>query len=242
MEASKNNLLDFLREPQQLILPDNQSFYVCTDEIREGFWNNIVRLATDVTADEYHLGLFLILEKGLFCTYEIPKMILIDGHQRLVTVHLFLTVLAKVVGDGHNGNIELSGKYVYDNYFTNNSLNKEDDSNELYYKMVLTSVDNKVYRRLVEGNDHLPLPSLHPMVATYRFFEKAIRESDIALSDIYKALQKITVLPISTDRCYSNPQFIYETVMEAKLTRERSKLLLKWLSGLLSVSCIPKQG
>jgi hypothetical protein len=78
------------------------------------------------------------------------------------------------------------------------------------------------------------------MVMTFRFFEKAITESGISVADIYKGIGKITVVDISTDRCYENPQFIYDTLMESKLTLEQAKLLLKWLSGLLSVSCIPE--
>ncbi|HAS27799.1 MAG TPA: hypothetical protein DCR59_01130, partial [Dehalococcoidia bacterium] len=76
MEASRTNLLNFLREPKQLILPDSQSPYDCSDGMRSKFWDNIVRLSTEESVSEYYLGLFLILEKGLFCTYEIPKLIL----------------------------------------------------------------------------------------------------------------------------------------------------------------------
>jgi hypothetical protein len=239
MEASRTNLLNYLREPKHLILPYSQSPYDFSDEKRAAFWDNIVHLSTDESVTEYYSGLFMILEKGLFCTYEIPKLILIDGHQRLVTIHLLLAALAKAVGDGNNGSAEFSCKFIYDNYFTNNSLNKDDDSEQLYYKLVLSSLDNKIYRRLIEGNDHLPLPSQHPMVQNFRFFEKAIDESGISHTDIYKGIGKITVVDISTDRYYENPQFVYETLMESKLTLEQAKLLLKWLSGLLSVSCIP---
>jgi hypothetical protein len=240
MEASRTNLVNFLREPKQLILPDSQSPYDISDEKRAAFWDTIVRLATDESISEHHIGLFMILEKGLFCTYQIPKLILIDGHQRLVTIHLLLAALGKAAGDSADGSAEFSRKYIYDNYFTNNNLNKEEeDSDALYYKLVLSSVDNKIYRKLVEGNDNVPLPSLHPMVKTFRFFEKAIRESGLSPAEIYRGIGKITIVDISTDRYYENPQFVYDTIMEAKLTLDQAKLLLKWLSGLLSVSCIP---
>ena len=239
MEASRINILNFLREPKQLIMPDSQEPYHYPDEMRAEFWDTVVNLSKDESVDEYYMGSIMILEKGLFCTYEIPKLILIDGHQRLVTLHLLLAALAKVAGKGNNGNSEISSDYFYDNYFTNNTLNKDEDSDQLYYKIVLSSVDNKIYRRLVEGNDHLPLPSQHSMVQTFRFFEKAIGESGMSPADIYRGISKITVIDISTDRYYENPQFIYETLMESKLTLEQEKLLLKWLACLLSVSCIP---
>ena len=241
MEASRTNILNFLREPKQLILPDSQEPYHCTDEMRAEFWDTVVNLSKDESVDEYYMGSIMILEKGLFCTYEIPKLILIDGHQRLVTLHLLLAAQAKSAGKDNNGKSEISSDYFYDNYFTNNTLNKDEDSDQLYYKIVLSSQDNKIYRRLIEGNDHLPLPSQHPMVQTFRFFEKAIGESGISPADIYRGISKITVIDISTDRYYENPQFIYETLMESKLTLEQSKLLLKWLSCLLSVSCIPER-
>ncbi len=240
MEASRTNLVNFLREPKQLILPDSQSPYDISDEMQVEFWKNIIRLSTDESVTEHYLGLFMILEKGLFCTYQIPKLILIDGRQRLVTIHLLLAALAKVSGDLANGSAEFTRKYVYDNYFTNNNLNKEEeDSDALYYKLVLSSIDNKIYRKLIDGNDNVPLPSLHPMVKAFRFFEKAIAESGLSPADIYKGIGKFTVADISTDRYYENPQYVYETIMDAKLTLEQAKLLLKWLSGLLSVSCIP---
>jgi uncharacterized protein with ParB-like and HNH nuclease domain len=241
MEASRTSILNFLREPKQLILPDSQEPYNFTDEKRAEFWDTVLNLSKDESLKEYYMGSIMILEKGLFCTYEIPKLVLIDGHKRLVTLHLLLAALAKVAGDDNNGNNELSRRYFYDNYFTNNSLNKDEDSDQLYYKIVLSSLDNKIYRRLVEGNDHLPLPSEHSMVQTFRFFEKAISESGMSPADIYKGIRKITVIDISTDRYYENPQLIYEVLMESKLTLEQSKLLLKWLSCLLSVSCIPER-
>ncbi len=241
MEELRTNILSFLREPKQLILPDSQEPYYCTDEIRAAFWDIVANLSKDESVKDYYMGSLVILEKGLFCTYEIPKLVLIDGQQRLVTLHLLLAALAKAAGEDNNGNGELSRKYFYDNYFTNNTLNKDEDSDQLYYKIVLSSLDNKIYRRLVEGNDHLPLPSQHTMVQTFRFFEKAIGESGISPVDIYKGIGKISVIDISTDRYYENPQFVYETLMESKLTLEQSKLLLKWLSCLLSVSCIPER-
>jgi uncharacterized protein with ParB-like and HNH nuclease domain len=241
MEDLRTNILSFLREPKQLILPDSQEPYNCSDEKRIEFWDTVVNLSKDESVKEYDMGSIMILEKGLFCTYEIPKLILIDGQQRLVTLHLLLAALAKAAGKNNDGSSELSGDYFYDNYFTNNTLNKDEDSDQLYYKMVLSSQDNKIYRRLIEGNDDLPLPSQHPMVQTFRFFEKAICESGISPADIYKGIAKISVIGISTDRYYENPQFIYETLMESKLTLEQSKLLLKWLSCLLSVSCIPER-
>ena len=240
MEASRTSILKFLREPKQLILPDSQQPYNYTEEKRAEFWDTVLKLAKDESFEEYYMGSIMILEKGLFCTYEIPKLVLIDGHQRLVTLHLLLAALAKVAGEENNGNSELSGGYFYDNYFTNNNLNKDEDSDQLYYKIVLSSLDNKIYRRIIEGNDNLPLPSQHPMVQTFRFFVKAIAESGVSPADIYKGIGKITVIDISTDRYYENPQFIYETLMESKLTLEQSKLLLKWLSCLLSVSYIPE--
>lgn len=240
MEASRTNLVNFLREPKQLILPDSQSPYDISDERRAAFWDTIACLSKDESISEHHIGLFMILEKGLFCTYQIPKLVLIDGHQRLVTIHLLLAALGKAAGESANGRDEFSRKYIYDNYFTNNNLNKEEeDSDALYYKLVLSSADNKIYRKLVEGNDNVPLPSLHPMVKTFRFFKKAIIESGLSPAEIYKGIGKITIVDISTDRYYENPQYVYDTVMEAKLTLDQAKLLLKWLSGLLSVSCIP---
>ena len=159
MEASRTNLVNFLREPKQLILPDSQSSYDISDEKRAEVWDTIARLSTDESITEHYIGLFMILEKGLFCTYQIPKLVLIDGHQRLVTIHLLLAALGKVAGDSVNGNAEFSREYIYDNYFTNNNLNKEEeDSDALYYKLVLSSVDNKIYMKLVEGNDNVVLP------------------------------------------------------------------------------------
>lgn len=239
MEDLRTNILTFLREPKQLILPDSQEPYHCSDEKQVEFWDTVINLSKDESLKEYYMGSIMILEKGLFCTYEIPKLVLIDGHQRLVTLHLLLAALAKAAGKNNDGNSELSRDYFYDNYFTNNTLNKDEDSDQLYYKIVLSSQDNKIYRRLIEGNDDLPLPSQHPMVQTFRFFVKAIVESGMSPADIYKGIAKITVIDISTDRYYENPQFIYEMLMESKLTFGQSKLLLKWLSCLLSVSCIP---
>jgi uncharacterized protein with ParB-like and HNH nuclease domain len=238
MEAARTSLLKFLHEPKQLILPDNVSPYNWSEEKCRELWDNIVRISQDDSIPEHFLGSIMILEKGLFCTYQIPKLILIDGHQRLVTILLLLAALGKVA-DNNNGHGEITRKYIYDNFFTNNMLNKDEDSEALYYKLVLASIDNKHFVRLMEGNENLPLPSLHPMVKTFRFFENAIKESGISTAVLYKGIDKITVVDISTDRYYENPQYVFDNLMDSKLTLEQSKLLLKWLSCLLAVSVIP---
>ena len=86
MEAARTSLLKFLQEPKQLILSDNQSPYNWTEEQCRKLWDDIVRISQDDSISEYFLGSIMILEKGLFCTYEIPKLVLIDGKQRLITV------------------------------------------------------------------------------------------------------------------------------------------------------------
>ena len=239
MEAPRTNLLKFLQEPKQLLLSNSEDSYNWREEQCQKLWDNIVRIAQDDSIPEYFLGSIMILEKGLFCTYEIPKLVLIDGQQRLVTVSLLLAALGRVADNGNNGSGEITRKKMYDNYFTNNILNKDEDSEALYYKLVLSSNDNRAYVRIIEGNEHLPMAIQHPLLTAYRFFENKIKESGISPGVLYKGIGKLTVVDISTDRYYENPQYIFDNLTATGLTEHQSKLISKWLSCLLAVSCIP---
>ena len=241
MEAKRTGLLQFLQEPKQLILSDNENPYRWTEEQCRQLWDDILRLAQDDSIPEHYFGSIMILEKGLFCTYEIPKLVLINGQKRLVTISLLLAALGKVADKDESRKSEITHKKIYDYYFTNNLLNKDEDSEALYYKLVLSSRDNRTYVRLIEGNENLPVASAHPLVKIYRFFEKKIRESGISPDVIYKGIGKLTVVDISTDRYYDNPQFVLENLMATGLTEVQSKLIMKWLACLYSVSLLPEK-
>jgi uncharacterized protein with ParB-like and HNH nuclease domain len=239
MEATRTGLLKFLQEPKQLILSDNETPYHWTEEECRKLWDDIVSAAGDDSITEHFMGAIMILEKGLFCTTEIPKLVLIDGQQRLVTVSLVLAALGKIVEKNSDNHSEMTHKKIYDRFFTNNILNKDEDSEALYYKLVLSSVDNRAFVRLIEGNEHLPLPSMHPIVKAYRFFENKIKESGISADVLYRGIDKLTVVDISTDRHYDNPQFVFDNLVATGLSQAQSKLISKWVSFLLCVSFIP---
>ena len=84
MKANESSLLDFLRGPKQFEVPIYQRMYSWTTAQCDRLWNDLVDVAQDRDGGGGHfVGSIVYIESGLFQVTTIPKLLLIDGQQRL---------------------------------------------------------------------------------------------------------------------------------------------------------------
>lgn len=95
MKAVEISTLQFLQQPMQMIVFDPQRIYQWTDKQCQQLWDDVVRVAKDDSVSNHYMGTIIYVECGIFKRTPVPKLILLDGQQRLVTISLLIAALAK---------------------------------------------------------------------------------------------------------------------------------------------------
>ena len=105
MKADETKLLKFINGPKQFIIPIYQRTYSWTLRECKQLWEDIIKSGQDNRISSHFLGSIVYVEKGLYQISTIPKLLLIDGQQRLATISLLLSALAKVLTEHPMGEI-----------------------------------------------------------------------------------------------------------------------------------------
>lgn len=226
MKATGTSLLKFFQGPRQFIIPIYQRTYSWTLNQCQQFLDDVINAATDDSIAGHFLGSIVYIEKGLYHISTIPKFLVIDGQQRLVTLSLLLAALGQVTSQ-ENSQGTISRKKI-NNYFLFNS----EESGELRYKLLLTQSDKRTLINLLEGKE-LPEPFSKRIVDNYNFFLDRILKSEIELDTIYKGIEKLIIVDIALDRNYDNPQLIFESLNSTGLELSQTDLIRNYvLMGL----------
>ena len=93
MEAKETNFLKFLNSPKQLIIPIYQRTYSWKLKECEQLWKDIIRVGNDEDISGHFVGSIVYVEKGLYQVSALPRLLVIDGQQRLTTLSLLLSAL-----------------------------------------------------------------------------------------------------------------------------------------------------
>ena len=89
MKASEKPFLKFLQGTNQFIVPIYQRTYSWTTEECSQLWDDIVRAANAPTSNGAHfVGSIVYIESDLYQVGIVPRLLVIDGQQRLATLSL----------------------------------------------------------------------------------------------------------------------------------------------------------
>src|SRR3989338_5534109 len=93
MEAKETNFLRFLNSPKQLVIPIYQRTYSWKIKECEQLWKDILKAGSDKDISGHFIGSIVYVEKGLYQVSALPRLLVIDGQQRLTTLSLLLSAL-----------------------------------------------------------------------------------------------------------------------------------------------------
>ena len=88
MKATEANLLAFLRQSPQFIIPIYQRTYSWTEAQCQQLWKDILRAGSHEDIPAHFIGSVVYVEKGLYQVSSQSPLLVIDGQQRLTTVSL----------------------------------------------------------------------------------------------------------------------------------------------------------
>jgi uncharacterized protein with ParB-like and HNH nuclease domain/predicted transport protein len=227
MKAEEIKFLKFLISPKQLLIPIYQRTYSWELKECEKLWKDLIYAGENENVASHFIGSVVYVEKGLYQVASIPKLLVIDGQQRLTTLSLLISALCNHMKD-KNINIkfgdedeEISYKKLI-NYYLLNSQESEEDK----YKLILTQTDKEAYIKVLENLEFSDEDS-NRIKANYDFFKEQIEKTDLDI--IYQGISKLIIIDVSLDREKDNPQLIFESLNSTGLELKHADLIRNYI-------------
>ncbi|MBX3064277.1 MAG: DUF262 domain-containing protein [Anaerolineae bacterium] len=226
MEAKQTNLLNFLRGPKQYIIPVYQRTYSWTVTQCQQLWDDISRVAQDEHIPAHFIGSVVYINEGIYQVSAVPRLLIIDGQQRLTTLSLLLAALGqriKQVSGGSVNHMQIRNYYLINN----------DETGDYRHKLILTRGDRDTLLALIDEDCPQPTEPSPRLAENLRFFQERIAQSKLSVDDIYRGISKLIIVDVSLDRNYDNPQLIFESLNSTGLDLSQSDLIRNFvLMGL----------
>ena len=219
LDARETQLLRFLQEPKQFVIPIYQRTYNWKEKQCKQLWDDIIRIAQDDQIKSHFIGSIVYVQNGLINIPRLPRFLVIDGQQRLTTLALLLLALSKSLE-----NVDIKLKEQIDNYYLFNGL----ETGATKHKLVLTKSDKDTLMALLEDTE-LPEKISYNITNNFAYFQNMIARSDLPLVQIFLGIQKLAVVSISLDRTQDNPQLIFESLNSTGLELSQVDLIRNYI-------------
>jgi uncharacterized protein with ParB-like and HNH nuclease domain len=228
LKASEINFTKFLAGSKQFTIPIYQRTYSWTQKQCQQLWNDIISIASNEDTSGHFAGSIVYIERGLYHVATVPKLLVIDGQQRLTTLTLLMTALAEAV-EASQVHTEISAKKIQNLYLFNPEEEGEDR-----FRLMLTRSDKETLLCLLEKR---PLPQNHSqrLLENLEFFKQEIQATQLTLDQIFDGISKLIVIDVALDRDKDNPQLIFESLNSTGLDLSQADLIRNYvLMGLES--------
>src|SRR5438105_4684931 len=99
MKATAANFLSIIKSPRQFIIPIYQRTYSWQIAQCNKLLSDIIRISKDPSVPGHFIGSVVYFQESIHTTSEVPKLLVIDGQQRITTVLLLIAALAEFIRD-----------------------------------------------------------------------------------------------------------------------------------------------
>lgn len=220
MKATSANLLSIIKGPKQFIIPIYQRTYSWLLPQCNQLFNDILKISSSESMQGHFIGSVVYFQESIHTVSDVPKLLVIDGQQRLTTVTLIIIALAEFIKDN---NIEIDTTFTkLQNYYL---LNAEEDS-ELRYKLLLTKRDKDTLINLIKGIEPAEEHSLR-LVENYKFFKSKISKDNVI--DVYNGILRLFIVDVALEKDKDNPQLIFESMNSTGLDLSQADLIRNYI-------------
>lgn len=208
MKAIQSNLLKFMADSSQFVIPIYQRTYSWTELECLQLWQDILRAGANNQIGAHFIGSVVYVQDGQYSVTAQSPLLVIDGQQRLTTVTLLLAALSDLLEEEHEIIDGFSKEQLKDFYLMD--PRKKDDKK---YKLILSQTDKDTLIALIDKSKvNFPKDYSLRVKTNYEFFKKKLAENIDELEIICKGIAKLLIVDISLDRQYDNPQLIFESM------------------------------
>jgi uncharacterized protein with ParB-like and HNH nuclease domain len=220
VKAEETNFLKFLSSPKQLIIPIYPRTYSWKLKECEQLWKDIIVTGKDDDIAGHFVGSIVYIEKGLYQVSTLPKLLVIDGQQRLTTISLLISALCNFIKEKQI-KTEIDPEKLISYYLLNDK-----EKGEEKYKLVLTQSDKGTLFKILEKRELLEDDS-NRVKENYDFFMEQISKTD--LNAVYNGISKLIIIDVSLDREKDNPQLIFESLNSTGLELTQADLIRNYI-------------
>lgn len=219
MKATSANLLTVIKGPKQFVIPIYQRTYSWQLSQCNQLLSDIIRISQDDNLQGHFLGSIVYFQEDITTISDVPKLLVIDGQQRLTTVSILIMALAHFL---KNNEIELDTNATkLFNYYL---LNAEEE-NDLRYKLMLTRGDKQSYINLL--NQIPQEDTINRVTENYKFFASKINRENA--KDIYNGILRLFIVDVALEKDKDNPQLIFESMNSTGLDLSQADLIRNYI-------------
>lgn len=201
MEARNINLLKFIEDAKQFVIPIYQRKYSWEIEQCDQLWRDIIRAGKTEFGGHFIGSIVYVADSDA----HNASLLVIDGQQRLTTLTLLITALANTVGEKES--LDRFSQKKLRGYYLTNPL----ESGDLSYKLILSDVDRETLFSIVDGHN-FPDKYSFRVKQNYKFFEEKLENIDGEIEIVCRGLSKLLVVYVALSRKEDNPQLIFESM------------------------------
>lgn len=220
MKASSANFLTVIKGPKQFVIPIYQRTYSWQIAQCNKLFNDILRISKDGSSPGHFIGSVVYFQESIHTVSDVPKLLVIDGQQRLTTISIMIAALAEFVRDNQ---VDIDTNFTkLQNYYL---LNAEEEG-ELRYKLLLTRRDKdsliNIIKGVTLGND----ASLR-VADNFKFFKEKINAENAV--DIYNGIMRLFIVDVALEKDKDNPQLIFESLNSTGLDLSQADLIRNYI-------------
>lgn len=220
MKATSANLLSVIKGPKQFVIPIYQRTYSWQLSQCNQLFNDILRVSNEGDVHGHFLGSIVYFQESIHTVSDVPKLLVIDGQQRLTTVSLLILALANFIKD-NPAELDTNATKLLNYYL----LNAEEE-NELRYKLLLTRRDKETFINLVKEIDLGESKSLR-IYENYEFFKSKINLQNVAA--VYNGVLRLFIVDVALEKDKDNPQLIFESMNSTGLDLSQADLIRNYV-------------
>jgi uncharacterized protein with ParB-like and HNH nuclease domain/predicted transport protein len=220
MKATSANFLTLIKGPKQFVIPIYQRTYSWQIAQCNKLLNDIIRISKDPSVPGHFVGSVVYFQESIHTVSDVPKLLVIDGQQRLTTISILIAALAEFIKE-YEIDIDTNTTKLQNYYL----LNAEEDG-ELRYKLLLTRRDKDTLINIIKGIEPNEDASIR-VIENFKFFKEKINVENAA--DIYNGLMRLFIVDVALEKEKDNPQLIFESLNSTGLDLSQADLIRNFI-------------
>lgn len=225
MKATEANLLEFLKNSPQFVIPIYQRNYSWTAAQCRQLWADLLRAGRDKKVSAHFIGAIVYIKQGLGNVSKPEPLLVIDGQQRLSTSTLLIAALAEHFESNKVGELlDAFSAEKLRNYYLLNPYEKD----ERHFKLILSETDKETLLSILQ-NTPVPSESSQRINQNFVLFQDLIAQHQDELEAICQGLAKLVIVDVSLDRSQDNPQLIFESMNSTGLELSQADLIRNYI-------------
>lgn len=220
MQATAANLLNLIGSPKQFVIPIYQRLYSWKTEHCRKLLDDVLLISNGEPDSGHFIGSLVYFQEGIRTITTVPRLLLIDGQQRLTTITLLIAAMANFI-EKNGIDVGITADQLRSYYLVNSY-----ESGDLHFKLLLTKHDKETLINLLKG---VPLNanSSQQIAANFKYFETQLSKENIA--DIFNGIQRLLVVDVALEMGKDNPQLIFESLNSTGLNLSKADLIRNFI-------------